>query len=83
MKLSEIPPLKKPSKAVIKKIEELEAKHKGMIAAIEPDSGDYFLGTSVINAVAKGRKKYPDAVFYSIRIGFPGVDQHRGGFKRL
>jgi hypothetical protein len=29
----------------------LEAKHKGMVAAIDPDSGDYFLGTKVLTAV--------------------------------
>jgi hypothetical protein len=78
-----IPPLKRPSKAIIKKIEKLEAKRKGMVAAIEPDSGDYFLGKRVLTAVEKGKKKYPNAVFYCIRIGYPGVYQHRGGFKEL
>jgi hypothetical protein len=83
MKLSDIPPIKRPSKALIKKIETLEATHKGMIAAIEPDSGDYFLGRKMLTAVEKGRKKYPNGVFYCIRIGYPGVYQHRGGFREL
>jgi len=83
MELSKIPPLKKPSKTLIKKIEATEAKHKGMVVAIDPDSGKYFLGKGTIAAVEKGRKKLPKAVFYCIRIGYPGVDQHRGGFKKL
>ncbi len=83
MDLSKIPPLKKPSQTLIKKIEALEAKHKGMVAAIDPDSGKYFLGKGTIAAVEKGRKQLPGAVFYCIRIGYPGVDQHRGGFKKL
>jgi hypothetical protein len=80
MELSEIPKIKRPPKALIKKIETLEAKRKGMIAAIEPDSGDYFLGTKIFTAVEKAREKYPEGVFYCIRIGYPGVYQHRGGF---
>lgn len=36
MNLSDIPPLKMPSKALLKKIETVEAKHKGMIAAMPP-----------------------------------------------
>jgi hypothetical protein len=83
MELSEIPPLKKPPQALIKKIETLEAKHKGMIAAIDPDSGAYFLGKDTIDAVEKGRKKAPNAVFYCIRIGYPGVYKLRGGFHKL
>ncbi len=83
MELKEIPSLKKPSKALINKIEMLEAKRKGMIAAIDPDSGAYFLGKDMINAVEKGRKKYPNAVFYCIRIGYPAVYEHRGGFHQL
>jgi len=83
MKLSEIPPLKMPSKALIKKIETMEAKRKGRIAAIDPDSGEYFIGKDTIAAVERGRKKLPKAVFYCIRIGYPGVYRLRGGFQEL
>ena len=83
MELSEIPPLKMPPKALISKIETLEAKHKGMIAAIDPESGNYFLGRDTIAAVNKGRRKLPEAVFYCIRIGYPGVYKLRGGFRAL
>lgn len=83
MNLSNIPPLKMPSKALLKKIETVEAKHKGKVVAIDPESGDYFLGTKILTAVEKGRKKHPNAIFYCIRIGYPGVYQHRGGFREL
>jgi hypothetical protein len=52
---------------------ELEPEHKGEIAAIEPESGDYFLGKSVIEAIDKAREKYPDKVFHVVRIGFPAL----------
>lgn len=52
---------------------ELEPEHKGEIAAIEPESGDYFWGKSVIEAIGKAREKYPDKVFHVVRIGFPAV----------
>jgi hypothetical protein len=51
----------------------LEPEHKGEIAAIEPESGDYFLGKSVIEAIDKAREKYPDKVFHVVRIGFPAL----------
>jgi len=83
MKFNEIPPLKLPSRTLIKKIETMEAKRKGMIVAIDPDSENYFLGKDTIAAVERGRKKLPEAVFYCIRIGYPGVDEHKGGFHKL
>lgn len=52
---------------------QLESEHKGEIVAIEPESGDYFLGVNVIEAVLKGRERYPERVFHSIRIGYPAV----------
>ncbi len=78
MTLDSIPRLKKPDEALITRIETLEAKNKGMVAAIDPDSGDYFLGNDTMTAVKKGRQQRPEAVFYCIRIGYPGVYEHRG-----
>lgn len=49
--------------------DELEKEHKGEIVAINVDTGDYFLGKSVIEATDKGRQKYPDTVFYAARVG--------------
>jgi len=48
----------------------LEPTHTGKFAAIEPDSGEYFLGTRMIEAALKARTKYPDKQVYIVRIGF-------------
>ena len=54
-----------------------------MFAVIEPDSGRYFLGQTHLEAAMKAREHYADKVFYSIRIGYPYVDRHRGGIKKI
>lgn len=52
---------------------QLEPEHKGEIAAIEVESGDYFLGKTVIEAWQKAKAEYPHKVFYFVRIGYPVV----------
>jgi len=52
---------------------ELEKRYKGKIIAIDPDTGDYFMGDSVIEACQKGEKKYPEKVFLLKRIGYKFV----------
>lgn len=65
-------------KEIYKRIrKELEPEHKGEIVAIETESGDYFLGKTVLEATRKARQKYPDKVFYFVRVGFPAVYVHR------
>ena len=76
-----LPPVKRPSKEVLDRIHALKA-HKGKIAVIEPDSGDYFLGKPLIDAIKKAKATYPDKLFYSIRIGSPFAHQHKGGLRR-
>lgn len=49
----------------------LEPKYTGMFAAIEPDSGDYFLGARMIEAVLQARARHPDKLTFLVRIGFP------------
>ena len=48
----------------------LEPAYIGKFAAIEPDSGEYFLGDRMIEAVDKAEAKYPDKLVYIVRIGF-------------
>lgn len=55
----------------------LEAEHKGEIVAIEPESGDYFLGKDVVEATEAGRRVHVDKLFYYVRIGFPVVHRRR------
>ncbi len=49
----------------------LEPDYIGMFAAIEPDSGDYFLGKRMVEAVLKAEEKHPNKLFFIVRIGFP------------
>ncbi|MBM3239143.1 hypothetical protein FJZ31_22850 [Candidatus Poribacteria bacterium] len=55
----------------------LEPEYRGQIVAIEIDSEDYFLGASFVEAVKKAKKKYPDKLFYFVKVGFPAVNIHR------
>ena len=53
---------------------QLEAKHMGRFVAIEPESGDYFLGDTFDEAVNSARTKHPSRLSHTIRIG------HRAAF---
>lgn len=78
----EIPEVKRPSKEILKKVHSLK-NDKGLIAAIEPDTGSYFLGKTLIEALKKAREQHPDKIFYSVRIGYPFAHEHKGGIKRI
>jgi hypothetical protein len=47
----------------------LEVAHRDYFVAIEPDSGDYFLGRTLSEAAAAARQTYPDRRTYIIRVG--------------
>ena len=51
----------------------LEPHHTGEIVVIDPETGDYFLGENLHEANEKARKKYPNSVFYAIKVGYPAV----------
>jgi len=48
----------------------LEPKHKGEYLAIEPESGNYYLGETMSEAYEKASSIYPAKQFYLVRIGF-------------
>ena len=48
---------------------ELERDHADEFAAIEPESGTYFLGPSFSEAIRAARKAFPDRITYTKRIG--------------
>jgi len=56
---------------------EVEAHHRGEFLAIDPGSGDTYLGSTSLEAGLKGKKEHPDSVFYIVRIGFPYVHKKR------
>ncbi len=51
--------------------------YKGKIIAVEPYSGDYFIGDTKMEAGLQAKNKYPGKFFYFFRIGFRGVYKKR------
>ena len=47
----------------------LEKSHHGMFVAVEPNSGDYFLGATLREAGAAARKAHPGNPAFIMRIG--------------
>ncbi len=77
-----IPEVRRPSREVLSQVHALKSE-MGMIAAIEPETGEWFLGKNVIEALKNARLKYPQGTFYFIRIGYPSAHVHKGGIKRV
>lgn len=48
---------------------ELERDHMDEFVAIEPESGDYFLGATLNKATQAARQVYPDRLTHAMRIG--------------
>jgi len=47
----------------------LESQHVDRFVAIEPESGEFFLGDTFDEAVRSARTKYPSRLSHTIRIG--------------
>ncbi|MEO6077323.1 MAG: hypothetical protein ABIP54_00875 [Candidatus Andersenbacteria bacterium] len=58
--------------------ENLKAKYekeKGKFLAIDTESGDSFLAESNSEAVELAKNKYPDHVFYVVKIGYSATER--------
>ncbi len=47
----------------------LEESHMNEFVAIEPISGEYFLGRTLSEAIGGSRTKYPDRLAHALRVG--------------
>jgi hypothetical protein len=47
----------------------LEPEHLDEFVAIEPESGDYFLGGTLSEAIGAARQSYPDRLAHAMRVG--------------
>lgn len=47
----------------------LEEAHHGAFVCIEPESGEYFLGTTFDDAVNKAIDAYPNRLTHTLRVG--------------
>ena len=52
----------------------MESQHRDRFVAIEPESGDYFLGDTFDDAVRAARVRHPDRLSHTVRVG------HRAAF---
>ena len=48
---------------------ELEPRHAGEFVAIEPVSGEYFLGKTLSAAIQGARQVHPTRLSYAMRVG--------------
>ncbi len=48
---------------------DLESNHLGEFVAIEPTSGEYFLGRTLSEAIQAARRAHPDRLPCTLRIG--------------
>lgn len=48
---------------------QLEAAHPNKFVAIEPVSGDFFLGRTLSEALGAARDAHPDRLSHAIRVG--------------
>ena len=62
--------------------DKLEKKHLGKFVAIEVDSGKFFVGETLEEALERAKKEFPDKIFHSIKIGSPGVFSSSGVFRK-
>ncbi len=61
----------------------LETAERGKVVAIEVDSGEVFVGRTALEAAMKGRRKFPDKIFYFTRVGYTAVHSLKGTGKRV
>lgn len=61
----------------------LEPAQAGRYVAIEPVSGEYFLGDTGTEALLEARRALPEAMFYLARVGYPAADTLSGYGRRV
>jgi len=47
----------------------LESKHRDKFVAIEPESGDFFVGSTYGESVMAAREAHPDRISFVMRVG--------------
>lgn len=56
----------------------LDPEHKGKFVAIEPETGSYFLGATLTEAMSAARREFPDRLTHAMRVGHKTA-LHLGG----
>ncbi|MBI4647458.1 MAG: hypothetical protein HY738_12935 [Bacteroidia bacterium] len=65
----------KANEIVKRLVDSKDSEKIGYIAAIDPQTGEIFLGKSIVEAAKLGRKMKNDskAIFFFVRVGYPSV----------
>lgn len=75
LKKTDIEKIAAEGQAIYSKIKaQYEPKKNGRYLAIEIDSKEVFLGKTGVEATIKARNKYPNKVFYLVKIGFTAAE---------
>ena len=62
---------------------ELEPGHTGRYVAVDPDTGQYFLGDTSAEAIGAAHDALPESHFYLARVGYDAAHSIGGyGFHR-
>ena len=61
----------------------LEPAQSGRYVAIEPVSGEYFLGDTGTEALLEARRALPNAIFYLACVGYPVADTFSSYGRRI
>jgi len=61
---------------------DLERQHHGKFAAIEPESGEYFLGDTMSAAIQSARAAFPGRISFCLRIGHEAAVHLGADFQR-
>lgn len=61
----------------------LEPQENGKFVAIEPESENYFIGVTAVEAIKKGKTSFPQKILFLARIGFPSAYKIGGYGKRV
>lgn len=59
--------------------DKVEPEHKGKFLSVDIETGDYEIDSDDLSPTMRLLSKRPDAVIYSLRIGFEAA--HRMGFR--
>jgi len=56
-----------------------EIWERTIIEAIEVNSGDYFLGSTPLEAINNNKQRYPKEVFHVMKVGHKAAIKLKGG----
>lgn len=81
-RLGALAKIERPSRKILREIHQRIDQDRGKIAAVEPRSGKYFLGETLVEAAKEARNIFPDRIFYFVRVGSRTAHRHQVGTRR-